>query len=180
MRTWITWLRWRLAQALGRNPLVRTTDRIETLVLAVAVVLSLAAIPVSAATAVEVHDKRVRTYAAEAQARRPVVANIIGTKAKDTHLRAAAVQNRWPLGGGPQAEPLRGPAPTSIGDHRQTWLNRHGEHVAPPSPSWRAGVDAWARDGGSRHPVRTGAVLAQPRSPRRMGARHPEPGRRRR
>src|SRR4029077_3894617 len=64
---WLTvvWWRWRLAQALGRNPLVRASDRIEVAVMALAVAVSLAAMPIAGAIGTAVRDEQSRVYAAE-------------------------------------------------------------------------------------------------------------------
>ena len=56
-----------LLRLLGRDPLVRTTDRIEALVLVLVVALSLLAAPITAAvgTAVTAHDGRDRQSATD-------------------------------------------------------------------------------------------------------------------
>ena len=56
----VAWWRWRLAQARGRNPLVRTSDRIEVAVMALAVAVSLAVVPVAGAIGTAVHDEHAR------------------------------------------------------------------------------------------------------------------------
>ena len=47
-----------LLRLLGRDPLVRTTDRIQALVLVLAVVVSLLAAPITAAVGTAVYDSR--------------------------------------------------------------------------------------------------------------------------
>lgn len=58
----------------GLNPLVRTTDRVEALILVMAFVVSVVALPVAAAVGTAVHESRSRLYAE--QARHTVVATI--------------------------------------------------------------------------------------------------------
>ena len=70
----VAWWRWRLAQPVARNPLVRTSDRIEVAVMALAVAVSLAVMPVALAIGTAVHDEHARAYAAEQHDRHRVVA----------------------------------------------------------------------------------------------------------
>ena len=78
---WLTvaWWRWRLAQALARNPVVRTSDRIEVAVMALAVAVSLVAMPVALAIGTAVHDEHARAYTAEQHDRHRVVATTTET-----------------------------------------------------------------------------------------------------
>jgi hypothetical protein len=57
--------RWPLMCALCRNPLVRVTDRLETLVIVLAIVVSLLATPVAGAVGTAVYDARRQQYEAE-------------------------------------------------------------------------------------------------------------------
>ena len=65
-----------LLRLLGRDPLVRTTDRIEALVLVLAVVVSLLAAPIAAAIGTAVYDTSRRTYAEQAHTRHTVAATV--------------------------------------------------------------------------------------------------------
>ena len=65
-----------LLRLLGRDPLVRTTDRIEALVLVLAVVVSLLAIPIAAAVGTAVYDSRRQAYAEQAHTRHTVAATV--------------------------------------------------------------------------------------------------------
>ena len=57
---------------LGRNPLVRTSDRIEVMVLGLAVLLTVVAVPIAGAIGTSVYDAHTRVYAEEAQTRHQV------------------------------------------------------------------------------------------------------------
>ena len=57
----------RSAALLGGNPLVRTTDRVEALVMVLTVVVSLLAVPIAAAAGTAVHDSRRLVYAEQVQ-----------------------------------------------------------------------------------------------------------------
>ena len=52
-----------LLRLLGRDPLVRTTDRIQALVSVLTVVVTLLAAPIAAAIGTAVHDSRRDVYA---------------------------------------------------------------------------------------------------------------------
>ena len=62
---------------LGRNPLVRSSDRIEVMVLSLAVLLTVVAVPVAGAIGTFVYDAHARVYAEEAQIRHQVTATAI-------------------------------------------------------------------------------------------------------
>ena len=93
---WLTvaWWRWRLAQALARNPLVRTSDRIEVAVMALAVAVSLVAMPVALAIGTAVHDEHARAYTAEQHDRHRIVATTTDDSASSPRGAVAAVQAR--------------------------------------------------------------------------------------
>ncbi|MGV0791413.1 hypothetical protein [Mycolicibacterium sp. XJ1819] len=67
--------RWPLLIRLwGRNPLVRTTDRIEALTTVLAIVVALITVPVALAVGTAVHDLRSDLYAAQEPTRAAVEA----------------------------------------------------------------------------------------------------------
>jgi hypothetical protein len=66
--------RWWLLAACGRNPLVRAVDRLELLVIALAILVGLFAAAGAGALGTAVHEARSSTYAAEAQVRRSATA----------------------------------------------------------------------------------------------------------
>jgi hypothetical protein len=65
MRSARAWLRWRLAHALGRNPLVRVSDRVELAAIALAVAVSIGMIPVACAIGGTVTEAQAGTTRAE-------------------------------------------------------------------------------------------------------------------
>ena len=137
----VTWWRWRLAQVRGRNPLVRTSDRIEVAVMALAVTVSLFSVPVAGAIGTAVHDNRAHVYAAEQQDRHRVAA----TATADSPVSprgSVAVQARWQFGDVENAGALMSDAPVKQGSSVDIWVDGKGRHVSAPAPSWQAGVDA--------------------------------------
>jgi hypothetical protein len=131
----VAWWRWRLAQARGRNPLVRTSDRIEVAVIALAVVVSLAVMPFAGAIGTAVHDEHAQTYAAQQHDRHRVDAPATEKTENQTH---------WPISDAENAGiyPVKDTASSSI------WVDGQGKRVGPPAPSWQAGADAVAAAAG--------------------------------
>ena len=76
--------RWPIVRLFSRNPLVRASDRIEAVVLVLAVVVSLLAAPIAAAIGTAVHDARRHVYIGQAQTRHTVAATVID----DSHSQA--------------------------------------------------------------------------------------------
>jgi hypothetical protein len=128
---WFTvpWWRWRLAQARGRNALVRASDRVEVAIMVLAVVISLTAIPFAGAIATAVHETQARTYAAEQQSRRRVVAATTDDNA-DARRQVGDVEN------------VRALVTSVEGPRLDTWVDQNGRRVGPPPPFWQAGADA--------------------------------------
>ena len=129
---WFTmaWWRWRLAQARGRNPLVRPTDRVEVAVMALAVVVSLAVIPFAGAIGTAVHDGHAQRYAAQQHDRHLVK----GTSTAD--------RLRWQPGDVENAGSYRFDSPLKDRSSVDVWVDKTGRQVSPPASSWQAGADA--------------------------------------
>jgi hypothetical protein len=139
----VAWWRWRLAQLRGRNPLVRTSDRIEVAVLTLAIALSLAVMPFAGAIGTAVHDDHARIYAAQQHDRHRVAA-----PATDQRVE-------WPVGDVENAGnyPMKNVASADI------WVDQQGRRVAPPAPSWQAGIDAAVAAVGFWLAVTAGAAM---------------------
>jgi hypothetical protein len=122
-------------RALGRNPLVRTSDRIEALVFISAVILAIVAMPIAGAIGTFVHDDRTRLYAEEAQTRHQVLATAtedgaIYPQGKDIAYIAGVT---WSDSGIGHSCTVKWPNPVKVGDQQNIWVNSKGEHVGPPS-----------------------------------------------
>ena len=94
---------WWLLRACGRrNPLVRTSDRIELLVIAFGVLIALVATACAGALGTAVHDARSDTYLAEARTRHTVPATAIEDSTTFVGVRdnvVARVNARWQVDG---------------------------------------------------------------------------------
>jgi hypothetical protein len=142
----VAWWRWRLAQARGRNPLVRTSDRIEVAIIALAVVVSLAVMPFAGAIGTAVHDEHAQTYAAQQHDRHRVAAPATEKTENQTHWPISDVENAG-------IYPVKDTASSSI------WVDGQGKRVGPPAPSWQAGADAVAAAAGFWLAVTAAAAL---------------------
>ncbi len=158
---WLTvaWWRWRMTQARGRNPLVRTTDRIEVAVMALAVIASLAVIPFAGAIGTAVHDDHARTYAEQQRDRHQVTATATADSTASPRGPLAVVQARWQAGDVENAGSFTWNSPVKDGSSVDIWVDNNGHHVAPPPPSWQAGVDAFIAAAGFWLGVTAGAAL---------------------
>ncbi|MGE2719300.1 Rv1733c family protein [Mycolicibacterium celeriflavum] len=136
------WWHWRMIQALGRNPLVRMTDRVETLVIAMAVTASLIAIPVAGAMATAIHEERGRAYVAEAQHRQSADATVTATSPTLRGTDVSVVQANWQYAGVHRTERFRWESPVKVGQTIEISVYPDGRRAPPLDPWWRAGVDA--------------------------------------
>jgi hypothetical protein len=143
----LRWPRWPILLRLsGRSPLVRRSDRIEALVLVLAVMVSLLAVPVAAAVGTAVHESRLHVYAEQARTHHTVTATVIdGTAAQRiSRTNTNAVQARWSAAGAEHTGAVEAPSSIKNGDPVEIWVDHTGSQVDPPSTSSRAALDAVA------------------------------------
>jgi hypothetical protein len=133
---------WRIGWIFGRNPLLRRTDRIEALIMLVALVVSLLAIPVAGVAAAMTYGARDRLYAQEARERRAVMATVTDTGNDGSGI--TVVQARWPVAAGERLGSLELTTAAEVGDRIGIWIDKDGNPVAPPTPTWQAVGDAVA------------------------------------
>jgi hypothetical protein len=133
-----------LLRLLGRSPLVRKSDRIEALVLVLAVVVSLLAAPVAGAVGTAVHDSRRHVHAEQAQTHHTVTATVTdGTAAQQiSRTNTITVQARWSAAGAEHTGAVEAPSSIKTGDPVEIWVDHTGSQVDTPSTSSRAAVDA--------------------------------------
>ena len=137
--------RWRIVRAFGHNPLVRTSDRIEAAVVAVAVVISLIAAPVAGAVGTAVHDGRSRVYAEVARERHivPAIVTATGQTAATTPRSAnTPVRAHWRVEGVEHTDTFKLDSSATAGSQIEIWVDSHGRRVSPPPPLSQAAVEA--------------------------------------
>lgn len=135
-----------LLRLLGRDPLVRTTDRVEALVLVLAVVVSLLCAPIAAAVGTAVHDSNRQLYAEQARTRHAVTATITGDPAVQQVLRITTITApaQWSVAGAEQTGTVKVSSTAKPGDSIEIWVDDNGAQAQAPSPTRRAATEAVA------------------------------------
>jgi hypothetical protein len=133
-----------LLRLRGRDPLVRITDRIEALVVVLAVVVSLLAIPIAAAVGTAVYDSRRQAYAEHADTRHTVPATVIDVPASQQILRTGTitVPARWTADGAEHTGAVEAQSTAKTGDTVEIWVDHNGAKAPAPTPTTRAAVEA--------------------------------------
>jgi hypothetical protein len=137
--------RWPILLRLwGRDPLCRTTDRIEALVSVLTVVVTLLAAPIAAAIGTEVYDSRRDVYAELAPIHDNVAATVTDVPASQQALGTTmiTVQARWSAAGTEHTGPVKAPSTVEVGDPIEIWVDHNGAQVPAPTPTTRAAVEA--------------------------------------
>jgi hypothetical protein len=136
--------RWPIFGLFRRNPLIRASDRIEALAMAVAVMVSLLAVPVAAAVGTAVHDSRRDVYAQQHHTRHLVTATITdGIAAQNiSRTNTATMAGRWTAAGAEHNGAVETQSATKPGDHVAIWVDNNGALTDDPTPTTRAGADA--------------------------------------
>jgi hypothetical protein len=136
--------RWPIFGLFRRNPLLRATDRIEALAKAVAVMVSLLAIPVAAAVGTAIHDSQRDVYAQQHHTRHLVTATITDDTAAEriSRTNTVAMAARWSAAGVEHTGAVTAQTATKPGDHVAIWVDDNGALTDEPTSTSRAGVDA--------------------------------------
>ena len=135
--------RW-LARAVGRNPLLRRSDRIEAWVLLVGIIIALAGAPAAAWAGTAVHTARDRLYAEQAQGRQTVAATVVESDAKtrEPHVFTGAVRASWRHAGHDRTGWVLTRPTVKVGDTIAIWVDDGDNPVMSPTPRSQAIVDA--------------------------------------
>jgi hypothetical protein len=135
---------WPVFGLLRRNPLLRASDRFEALVFALAVMVSLLAVPVAAAVGTAVHDSRHDLYAQQHHTRHLVTATITDDTAAQNISRTntATMAARWSAAGAEHTGAVTAQSETKPGGHVAIWVDDNGALTDEPTPTTRAGLDA--------------------------------------
>jgi hypothetical protein len=136
---------WWVLRAAGRNPLVRASDRLELLIVALGIVAVVVAAACAGALGTAVHDARSRAYIAQAQTRHTVTARAIDDSTVVLGVddnAATKVNARWQVNGTEHTGSLNWDDAVKTGDPLTIWVDRNGDSVDAPTPISQAGVDA--------------------------------------
>ena len=136
-------LRWQL-RALGRNPLVRTSDRLEALAFLAVLVTALFVIPVAGHAGDLTYDTSMRTVAEQAATRHSVTAVVIeGSTGMPADFESSAyVRVQWREGAQVRTEHVVSPATVEAGSALTVWLDQDGRVVAAPLTEVDARINA--------------------------------------
>lgn len=139
----LDWRRWRIARVVGRNVLLRGSDRIETLLVLVACAVSLLSVAVGGAVGTSVYEVSGRFYAAQAEARHPVDAAVVrASSTMDENPGATVnVQATWQVGDVARTGSFEWDGAVKAGDRVTIWVNEDGNRVGRPTPTSQAGFD---------------------------------------
>ncbi len=126
--------RWRFAHLIGRHPLVRASDRVQALVLVLAVVMTLVAVPVAFAVGTAVYEARSRQYGEHARMSHVVTGTVTSYKVAyhESLGPTIAVLARWSAAGTEHSGPVPAPAGVKLGDTIDIWVKDDGTHAGPP------------------------------------------------
>jgi len=129
---------------LARNPLVRSSDRIEVMVLSLAVLMTAVAVPIAGAIGTSAYDAHTRVYAQEAQTRHQVSATVIedGTVVMQPKSISFTARTTWSAAGRDHSEIVMWSDRVKAGDQQSIWVDADGAKVGPPSSSSDAAADA--------------------------------------
>jgi hypothetical protein len=124
---------WHL-RALGFNPLIRATDRLEALVVLGVLACALLAAPAASQAGDQLYQSGVRTAAAQAQHRHAVHATVVeGTTGLPTDFDGPPdMRVQWSQGAQVRTEQVVSPGTVKSGDSVTVWLNDTGKVVAAP------------------------------------------------
>ncbi|MBJ7337057.1 hypothetical protein [Mycolicibacterium sp.] len=126
-------LRWHL-RALGFNPLIRVSDRLEALAVLGVLVVALLSVPLAARAADQVYDAGMRTAAEQSHSRHSVDAMAIDGRATlpADFQGSDYVRVQWREGTTLHTDRVVTPAPVMAGEALTIWLNDTGKVVAAP------------------------------------------------
>jgi hypothetical protein len=135
---------WPVLRIFSRNPLVRTSDRIEAAVTTLAGLLVVIATACAGVLGTMIHDAETQNYLEQARTRHAVVANAVDDSKPvgSPETTAFTVHARWQLNGIVHTDALGWGYPVKAGDPLQIWVDGDGNRVDQPTPIARADIDA--------------------------------------
>ncbi len=136
---------WWVLRVCSRNPLVRGTDRLELLVVTLAMMAILVATACAGALGTAVHDARYRVYIAQGQSRHAVTARATDDSTLVSRFddrMVTRVHAQWLVNGTERSGSVNSGRAVKTGDLLPIWVDNDGDIVRAPTPASQAGVDA--------------------------------------
>lgn len=136
-------LRWHL-RALGSNPLIRRSDRLEALVFLGVLVVALLAIPFATNIGRQTFDGYMQTVSEQADTRHSIEATVLdGSTSVLTDFEGPTpVRVQWPEGDELRTEYVFSPGIVKAGDSMTIWVDDEGKVVTAPHTATDAQVSA--------------------------------------
>lgn len=134
-----------LLRRLGRNPLVRASDRLEAIATLVLFALAVALLPVVTTVGIALHHDQATLSAQQAKAVHRTTARAIANSSIQPAMGAGAVyltQISWDVAGVPRVGSFTGTRPLTIGDEVPVWVDAAGGLSHPPLPQDEAATVA--------------------------------------
>ncbi len=146
MRSFALRCRW-LCLALGRNPLVRATDRLEALAVLVVFAVALIAIPFASQAGDDAYDARLQVIDQQMRTTNHIAATAVGgtAMAAGRYNRPGPVRVQWKDGTETRTALVSNPTPVAAGDTVTVWTNSAGEVVSAPETPQQARAIASGR-----------------------------------
>lgn len=120
--------------ALGRNPLVRFSDRIEAFAVLMVFVVAALAVPFASQAGDNAYNARMRIVDEQLRTRHSIEAVAVSnaTPTPGRYNRPGPVRAEWREGSEVRSEMVNTPTPVSPGATVTVWLDNTGTVVAPP------------------------------------------------
>jgi hypothetical protein len=133
------WLR-----LLGHHPLVRGSDRLEAIVVALVAVAVVLVTPVAGAVGTAVHERRVTVYEQQVATQHEVSAVVTADSMPllDPYAVGALTPLRWTIDGVVHTDAVRSSATLKQGGRMSIRVDDHGALVQEPPGPWQPVVDA--------------------------------------
>lgn len=133
-----------LRSGVRRNPLVRRCDRIEAVIVALAVLLALAAMPLAGVVGSLVHAEVVDTAEEQQASRTQITATLLADAPpmEPRLLITPMVPAAWHWDGRRMVEKVPANPGARQGDRIDIWVDENGHRVPPPLPVPDAAWDA--------------------------------------
>jgi len=137
---------WPVLQLFSRNPLIRTSDRIQSAVTTLAVLVVIVAAGFAAILGMTIRDNETQNYLEQARTRHAVVAKAIedSNPAILPDRTAFTVYARWNVNGVEHSKVLAWEHAVKAGDSLQIWTDDNGNRVDRPTPLMVAAKKALA------------------------------------
>jgi hypothetical protein len=129
---------------LGRNELLRFSDRIESIALLIFGIAAIIAVPFAVSIGMSVHDFEAGEQARHAVTAHEAMATVVGdseTLAQHPFHVEWSVPVRWNAAGGSRQGSVAGDAPRNVGTQVPIWLDQNGELTKPPVAQGSSAAD---------------------------------------